>query len=79
MAVTNCMDCVLAFSTPLVKELVGKTVSFGKGPGIKRVTKVHHLISTEKSLVASLLPLSELLFEKCALFQVSSHKTLLMH
>lgn len=61
MAVTHCMDSMLAFSIPLVEEGACQTMYFSKRTGVRGVTEVHHLIDGEERLVASLLFLSKLL------------------
>lgn len=71
VAVTHCMNSVLAFSVALVEELLSQTVSFREGAGIKRVTEVHHLVDGEQGLVASLFPLSHFLFEKVLQVHIS--------
>lgn len=58
MAVTHCMDSVLALSVPLVEELLSQIVNFGERAGISGVTEVDHLIHSEERLVASLLSLA---------------------
>lgn len=63
MAVTHCVDSVLAFSVALLKEAASQTVSFGERTGVKRVAEVHHLVDCEQGLVASLLSLSQFLLE----------------
>lgn len=63
MAVTHCVDGVLAFSVALVKEAASQTMSSGERTGVKRVAEVHHLVDCEEGLVASLVPLSQFLFE----------------
>lgn len=64
MAVTHCMNCVLALSIPLAEEALSEAASFGEGGWIGGIAEVHHLIDDEERLIASLLPLPEFLKEK---------------
>lgn len=58
MAVTHCMDSVLALSVPLAEEVLSQSVSFGERVGVKRVADIHHLVDCKECLVASLFSLS---------------------
>lgn len=55
VAVSHCVDTVLAISIFLAKEFVSQHVCLGEGAGVTGVTEIDHLIHSEESLVASLL------------------------
>lgn len=79
VAVTHCMDSMLAVSVPLAEEGFCQTTYFSERAGVKGVAEVHHLVDSEESLVASLLFLSKLLRRRvqnviCAYFKKKKKK-----